>query len=199
MIERQTYRTHGERGVYVSRFEQALRNWLFISGQYLNAEEVIQTEVVKVLERFVAVQAAHPDPEAFGWSRAVSRHASIDWLRRDAVQAGRGATNRRAVVDGNGSMSGEQQSRSWFDHLSLEAARAEAYDVAEMFHRQEMVAAVLAGLSEEDRYLLEQVYLQNRSQSELAAELGVARETVNRRLQRALATARESAGPATEG
>jgi RNA polymerase sigma factor (sigma-70 family) len=96
-------------------------------------------------------------------------------------------------------MSGEQQSRSWFDHLSLEAARAEAYDVAEMFHRQEMVAAVLAGLSEEDRYLLEQVYLQNRSQSELAAELGVARETVNRRLQRALAAARESAGPATEG
>jgi RNA polymerase sigma factor (sigma-70 family) len=96
-------------------------------------------------------------------------------------------------------MSGEQQSRSWFDQLSLEAARAQAYDVAEMLHRQEMVAAVLAGLSEEDRYLLEQVYLQNRSQSELAAELGVARETVNRRLQRALATARESAGPATEG
>lgn len=145
------------------------------------AEELVQEECHRLLERLAAAVEDYPDPVVYAKVRATGRHALLGMMRSDDVQAGRGARRGRIVIDGEARSGGdhERPGHTAYEQYAHRCAGSHD-DLAELMARHQQVRDALAPLSARARTLLYLVDGQGCTVTEAAARLRIARETAAR-------------------
>ena len=203
----------GTRDQYVLAFERAIRAMLR-GAPADELDDVVSTEVLRVAEGYERHLARFPDPFLLAYVRGYKQRALWDWRRGQAVQRGAGANFGREVlplaktylpptvkvkcqVSGKMVNDFDRQKSNQINHRESEHGVAKGpsveAQVLDPMIRQQLLATLTAGLSDTDRYIFEEVVGRGRKQAQVAAEVGLARETVNRRLKEALRKMRELA------
>ena len=203
----------GNRDQYVLAFERAIRAMLR-GAPADELDDVVSTEVLRVAEGYEHYSVKFPDPVHLAYVRGEERRALWDWRRGQAVQRGAGARFGREVISLSKTylppkvkvqcqMTGDivndwdRRKPNQVDHRAGEEGVAKGPSVEaqalDPMIRQQLLATLTAGLSDTDRYIFEEVVGRGRKQAQVAAEVGLTRETVNRRLNEALRKMRELA------
>ena len=203
----------GTRDQYVLAFERAIRAMLR-GAPADELDDVVSTEVLRVAEGYERHLAKFPDPFLLAYVRGYKQRALWDWRRGQAVQRGAGAKFSREVISlsktylppkvkvqcqmtGDMVNDWDRRKPNQVDHRAGEEGVAKGPSVEaqalDPMIRQQLLATLTAGLSETDRYIFEEVVGRGRKQAQVAAEVGLTRETVNRRLNEALRKMRELA------
>ena len=177
-------------------------------------DDVVSTEVLRVAEGYERHLAKFPDPFLLAYVRGYKQRALWDWRRGQAVQRGAGANFSREVlplaktylpptvkvkcqVSGKMVNDFDRRKSNQINHRAGEhdVARGPSVEAQALdpMIRQQLLATLTAGLSDTDRYIFEEVVGRGRKQAQVAAEVGLTRETVNRRLKEALRKMRELA------
>ena len=93
--ERRARAAQARRDAYCDAvYREALR--LATGRRGLEADDVAQDVVLKVLLNPKKVMAEYPDPETF--ARAATKHTGYDWRRSESIQRGEGARGGRQVM-----------------------------------------------------------------------------------------------------
>lgn len=158
----------------------------------LDADDIAQHEVERLLRRIDEVMATYPVAEVYASVRA--GHAAQDHLRRNAVQRGEGARTstdadgrvRRGRVVLSGDAPGEAvEDGCLFDRLPDSAASI-AETVVDQFETHRLLEQALLTLPADQVDVLTLVDGHGYTVKEAGALLGVARETASRRRASAL-------------
>lgn len=150
---------------FFKHFSPLLKGFL-MKGSRLNsaqAEEIVQEVMMKVWRR--AEQFDHHKSSATTWLYTIARNNRIDWFRRQS--------NAETI---------ELQADDLYEVESHDTPFAQLQQV----RAQETVAKALADLPEEQALVLQKVYMESKSHSEVSAELGLPLGTVKSRVRLAL-------------
>lgn len=169
-------------------------------------DDVVQSELLRLIEHLGEIMAKYPEPVAYAAARGTGGRALIDHVRRDNVQRGRGAKGRRSVLGGDtahvrlgiggyhlpGTGSNYEAAARESD-LELHSATADNPSL-------DLLRASLAQLPDDQRTLIVLVDCHGYSVTHAAALLGVRRETAARKHSAAVSALRSlAAAAAAEG
>ena len=147
-----------------------------------DADDIIQWVVEKLIDRFVFFSSRYPDPVKF--ARAALGTTTIDFYRRQNSQRGSGARGTRTVVSGN-HVGQDDDGVSPFDLVAAEGSDFADDLVSQMDAAYESVEIQL-GLPRDEFEALWLTEVEGLTDAEAAKILGVARECVNRRKNKAI-------------
>ena len=176
---------------YVLAFWSETRQILINFRHHPMAEDVAQSEALKVMEHVDIIRTSYPDPQTY--ARVRSRHAGIDHDRRQAVQRGEGA---RLTLNADGTLQRLRQvvsgdvphphtGRTLFD--DMEDPETSFEDNAG--RRDELAKILDHSLAKHPKLAKHVVFMvkgEGRSITETAALLGIRREQASRLLNNAL-------------
>jgi RNA polymerase sigma factor (sigma-70 family) len=188
---------------YIAKFRTTLT--LRLRTQRVNGHDIadiVQSEATRLWVHFDDITARYPNPEIYAALRAQKGRALTDYMRKQGSQRGTGAIVKKdpttgAVVKGRVVLAGEQPYRrdaydpsardeftgSCFDRY---AAQHPVFDdPADFIDGNEMLAAAMLKVSPRQRILLMRVICDRDKVGEVAAELGITRETASRDLSEA--------------
>lgn len=176
---------------YLITFHTEISRLLRFDTKHPMADDVAQTECVKLLEHIDLVRDSYPNPGIY--ARARVRHAGIDHDRRQAVQRGEGArlvtrpdgTVTRARVVLSGDIQNPETGRTILEEIPAEDISPDEY-VERSDPRMPVVQAVLAELPQLDRRLVLEVKGGGETVTAVAARLGLERTAASKILNRAL-------------
>ena len=191
-------------GGYIAQFSKSLT--LRLRSQRVNhhdIDDIVQTEATRLWLRYDAVTAKYPNAEVYAALRARKGQALTDHLRKQGTQRGTGAIvqkdqNTGAVVKGRTVISGDQAyTRDAFDPTARDEFTGSCFDRYAFEHpmfdspdafseRDELLEAALLKVSPRQRMLVLRVKVADDTVAEVAADLGITRETASRDLNAAM-------------
>lgn len=158
---------------FFNHFSPLIKGFL-LKGSRLNpaqAEELVQDIMVKVWQR--AGQFDSGKSSASTWLYTIARNSRIDWLRRQ----GNAETEELQADD----LYDAEAPETPFNQLQLQRT-------------EQRVQQALAALPSEQAQVLQKVYLESLSHTEVSAALGLPLGTVKSRVRLALAKLQELIG-----
>jgi DNA-directed RNA polymerase specialized sigma24 family protein len=167
-----------------------------------DADDIVQGEVVDLLEDVESVAARYPDPKCYARVRANA--AIANHFRKEKRQRGEGSRSRmgddgkvvggRTVVSGHAPVPGSEGELALFDTLA--SLVPDPIDEWVSNHSdRELLGRCLIGVNSETANILAWAYVLDHTDSEIAAVLHCARETVNRKKQNGVRQIRGRLGP----
>lgn len=182
---------------YINRFRTELTGRLH-RRRVRDADDIVQAELERVKRRLDIVPARYPNPELYARVRFTA--AVSDHFRREKRQRGQGTRafintqgqveNGREVISGDASIPCLGSEVPLWDTLA-----APDGDSAADLESRAMAEDLLKRVSRQDAAILYLSLGLEYSDAEIADRLGCARETVNRRKQRAVRRIRGFLGP----
>lgn len=162
-----------------------------LAARPFEADDVAQSVVARWWHRRDMVISRYPDPWKF--AKVAARHALISWQRTERSQRCQGsrlvrhadgsATPAREWLSGDRALSGFDTEHDLFSLIAAAGPTPEDV-VVEQLWADQLCAGAYRGLSPADIAVFELVELQGYQVTELARHMGVARETLARRLSR---------------
>lgn len=134
-----------------------------VAGSGEIADEVVQETMIKVWRRASLYNASKANLSA--WVFSIARNTRIDILRRHA----------------------KHQSNVSTDDLWLTAEDAEPFAALQQKRIEETIRESLSSVSSEQSLVLQKMYMEGKSQSEIAAECDIPLGTVKSRVRLAMA------------
>lgn len=134
-----------------------------VAGSGEIAEEVVQETMIKVWRRASLYNASKANLSA--WIFSIARNTRIDILRRHA----------------------KHQSNISTDDLWLTAEDTEPFAALQQKRIEEAIRGSLGSVSSEQSLMLQKMYMEGKSQSEIAAECDIPLGTVKSRVRLAMA------------
>jgi RNA polymerase sigma factor (sigma-70 family) len=195
---------------YVVAFQRRLRV-LLGRHRVIDIDDVVQAESLALLGKLAAIIAAYPRPEIYAAVRARGGRAAIDYGRTESAQRGAGAIHKfdedghrlkgRQIVSGDG-IHHDAHRNHYDERPGTRGPNGTYFDVhaclipdhgaqfAEQAAMSEQLRQALLRATPEQRTVLLLVDGHGYTVTEVAAHLGVARETVSRRRTKAFQAAR---------
>lgn len=206
--------THDEQR---SDYAETVNRWMFrlLAGRCSHSEfdDIIGRENDELCAKLDSTMVKYPDPRAYALTRTYGQRAVLDWRRRERVQRCEGAEiefdefGRRTKGNTVDSFDMPVAGTDGSDTITLhDLFAAEALDidasiedlVVDGIDRAALVASILDAarvlLSPGEQRAIELVVSQGLQVVEAAAEAGVARETMGRQRDRAVAALRNAFG-----
>ena len=152
------------------------------------AHDVASHETVAFLQRSAAIMQRYPSPASYAAARAA--HGRSDHLRRERVQRSEGARlvvgPNETIRSGRQALSGdrvdpETGSTLWETHIERDPISP--YNAVDEHSACQQLTNVL---TEVQHHIVERVVLGGETVRAVAADLGIARETAQRKLRQAL-------------
>jgi RNA polymerase sigma factor (sigma-70 family) len=186
---------------YVVRFRGELSTQL-TKRPLRDADDIVQGEVVDLLEKVASVAARYPDPRCYARVRADA--AIANHFRKEKRQRGEGSRARmgddgkvvggRTVVSGYAPVPGSEGELALFDTLASPGPGPIDEWVSNHSDR-ELLSRCLLGVSSETANILAWAHILDYTDSEIAAVLHCARETVNKKKKGAVRQIRSRLDP----
>ena len=153
-----------------------------LSRQYaaFDVDDIASDIVLKLLERLDETMTRYPNPVVY--ANAVCRNQGIDFLRRQRGQRCEGARGGRKVISGDATAEGSDL--CIFDILVDEGPLVDD-EVLGYLGEAYLAAEIQLGIPADEWEALRLTDVLGFSDAEAAEILGIARETVNRRKNRA--------------
>lgn len=170
---------------YIVSVQRALQKYMIrhfakASMTYFDPEDLASYATEKVVAQLGKYMLKYPDPIAA--AHAVAANSAWDHLRRVRAQRGEGARGERTVIGLQGRVRpGDEDSPTWEDLLASTYERPE--DVVDRIDAQREIAEVLGEFTSVglDGAIANEI--EGRTQSDVANDHKVARETVNRAIK----------------
>lgn len=145
-----------------------------------DADDIVGEVMAKLASRIDRTMDRYPNPVVY--ARAVCANQLIDFVRAQHVQRGEGARNRRKVISGDVQL--PDSDSTIFDTVMShdELIEDQVLDGLDEAYRQ---AELALGIPADQWEALRLTDMLGYSDAEAAEILGIARETVNRRKNRA--------------
>lgn len=145
-----------------------------------DVDDILGEILAKLATRIQDTMDRYPNPVVY--ARAVCGNQVIDFVRSQHAQRGAGARNRREVLSGDAQL--EDSDSTVFDTIAAREDLLEdrVLDRLETAYRE---AEIALGIPADEWAALRLTDILGYSDAEAAEILGVARETVNRRKNRA--------------
>ena len=189
------------RDAYTETFYRRIRALLRATNTSGEADDIASAEVVSLLEKLPTVMASYADPYVYASVRASAGRAAVDYLRKQSVQAGRGARNERRVVNGDGiyhdifadhydgqpGVNGRQG--TYFSVFSAELPDFEG-SIVDRFESDRLMRQALMSVPRDQRAVLMLVDYMGYTVTTAASILGLRRETVARKRTKAITAVR---------
>ena len=189
------------RDAYTATFYKRIRALLRATNTSGDADDIASAEVVSLLEKLPTVMASYADPYVYASVRASAGRAVTDYLRKQSVQAGRGARNQRRVVNGDGiyhdicadhydgqpGVNGRQG--TYFSVFSAELPDVEG-SIVDRFESDCLMRQALMSVPSDQREVLMLVDYMGYTVTTAASILGLRRETVARKRTKAITAVR---------
>ena len=189
------------RDSYTETFYRRIRELLRATNTSGDADDIASAEVVSLLEKLPTVMASYADPYVYASVRASAGRAATDFLRKQSVQAGRGARNERRVVNGDGiyhdifadhydgqpGVNGRQG--TYFSVFSAELPDVEG-SIVDRFESDRLMRRALTSVPPDQREVLMLVDYMGYTVTAVAKKLGLRRETIARKRTKAIIAVR---------
>ena len=189
------------RDAYTETFYRRIRALLRATNTSGDTDDIASAEVVSLLEKLPTVMASYADPYVYASVRASAGRATVDYLRKQSVQAGRGARNQRRVVNGDGifhdifadhydgqpGVNGRQG--TYFSVFSAELPDVEG-SIVDRFESDRLMRQALMSVPRDQREVLMLVDYMGDTVTAVAKTLGLRRETVARKHTKAITAVR---------
>ncbi|NBV74105.1 MAG: sigma-70 family RNA polymerase sigma factor [Actinobacteria bacterium] len=145
-----------------------------------DVDDILGEILAKLATRIADTMDRYPNPVVY--AHAVCGNQAIDFVRAQNAQRGAGARNRRKVVSGDAQL--EDSDSTVFDGLVAreELLEDRVLDRLETAYRE---AEIALGIPSDEWEALRLTDMLGYSDAQAAEILGIARETVNRRKNRA--------------
>ena len=189
------------RDAYTETFYRRIGELLRATNTSGDADDIASAEVVSLLEKLPTVMASYVDPYVYASVRAGAGRAAVDYLRKQSVQAGRGARNQRRVVNGDGifhdiyadhydgqpGVNGRQG--TYFTVFSAELPDFEG-SIVDRYESDRLMHQALMSVPPDQREVLMLVDYMGYTVTAVAKKLGLRRETIARKRTKAIIAVR---------
>ena len=189
------------RDAYTETFYRRIRGLLRATNKSGDADDIASAEVISLLEKLPTVMASYEDAFVYASVRFKSGRAATDYLRKQSVQAGRGARNERRVVNGDGiyhdifadhydgqpGVNGRQG--TYFSVFSAELPDVEG-SIVDRFESDRLMGQALTSVPPDQREVLMLVDYMGYTVTAVAKKLGLRRETIARKRTKAIIAVR---------
>jgi RNA polymerase sigma factor (sigma-70 family) len=154
-----------------------------VSVSWQDAQQIAQLKLIQVVR---AGKFRHGgEPEFYRWAATVARCEIIDFVRKEKPQQSYLSLDR--VIPGTDS--------TWLEHLPDELNLLNSIELADLLLQAREAITALDQTYPDKKYLqLWQGLIQDKNQTQLAAELGITQGAVSKRLQELMARTAEALG-----
>jgi RNA polymerase sigma factor (sigma-70 family) len=154
-----------------------------------SASELVSFAITKVINNADAFMRVYRTPEHC--ANAVARTSAQDHRRRELADRGHGARGTRRVeeLDAPIAIGDDGDEITLGDTLVAPEGNPEA--VIEVMTIAEEIKELLSDATDDELFLIEAIFVDERTQGDIASELGVRRETIVRRYGRLLKRLKE--------
>jgi len=199
------------RGAYVAEVDRWLLRLLQGRCTHSEFDDIISRENLELCDKLDDTMVKYPDPRGYALTRSYGQRAVLDWRRRERVQRCEGAEiefdefghrTKGNTVDSFDTVAfhtDNDDTVTLYDlfaadaldlELSVEEQAVTGLDLASFMEAVRAVALEL--LSDDEQRAVELVVVRGLQVVEAAAEAGVARETMGRQRDRAVAKLRHA-------
>ena len=171
---------------YITTFQRRLTLLLARNGAGQHTDDIVSTEVLRLVEHLSSIMVKYPDPVGYAQIRATGRRALVDYVRSDNAQRGRGAYGGRDVINGETAIINQRNDKPLGTAYDVWDQRtSDTHDefaaTIEVADQRNLLNAALLPLPADQREVLLLVDGYGYTVTEAATATGVARETAARK------------------